>query len=150
MTGSGSLMVMVLIVELGREQRGVLVVGGSVPPSPTALPGETEGDRSGAVEAPLDAGEPVIGGVAPLSNGRIGGVTGEPELPGGLRGSSSVRAMLVVVVLVVAGAVLRPKKSDLAVLCTERRSGMFSSNRNCMSGNWMVRPVREVEVDRLS
>lgn len=53
---SGSLMVMVLMVEFGREQRGVLVAA-SVAISVT-LEGEPEGECIGAVEdAPLDVGE---------------------------------------------------------------------------------------------
>uniref|UniRef100_A0A182QHP2 Uncharacterized protein n=1 Tax=Anopheles farauti TaxID=69004 RepID=A0A182QHP2_9DIPT len=134
---------MVLMVELGREQRGVLVAG-SVAMSVT-LDGDTDGERAGAVDAPLDVGDDV-GTPLPASLLRTG-------VPGTSGTAMGLVVLLVVLVLVgwVGGAAvgvgLRPKKSDLALLCTERRSGMLSSKRNCMSGNWMTRPLPPPEDD---
>uniref|UniRef100_A0A182JK81 Uncharacterized protein n=1 Tax=Anopheles atroparvus TaxID=41427 RepID=A0A182JK81_ANOAO len=143
---SGSLMVMVLIVELGRDVRGVLVVPGG---SPTA-PYESLDDWAGTVEA-VEVGDAdtlappsCVGGCGGGGDGVGGGGGGSSTAGGsdrrtavsGRSSSAPATALLLVVVVVLS----RPKKSDLALLCTERRSGMLSSKRNCMSGNWMTRP----------
>lgn len=144
-------MVMVLIVELGRDERGVLVVqpSGSAPVAYESR-GESmmaTGDIwAGTVEAVEmgDADDTLAPPPSASCAGDDAGPAGVVPLGGGggeHRWPSVVDAWFDGGGSTLLGDVgCRPKKSDLALLCTDRRSGMLSSKRNWMSGNWMTRP----------